>query len=124
MAVNLPFWQCDTNVLIWRTSFTENAEEGNVHRFSESSAELYDIQIFTETKQQTKWRNQVPGSGLCQAQLAWMNSKHEKVFRSAETFELSSSFQEYANYNIVPCVMGLLTFVVDTTALCKTEYGF
>lgn len=46
--VNLEFWQCDTNVPIQRISFTENVEEGNVHRFSDSPAELYDIQRYSQ----------------------------------------------------------------------------
>lgn len=54
MAVNLGFWQYVTNVLLQRISFTENAEEGNVHKFSDSSAELYDIHRYPQRQSSTQ----------------------------------------------------------------------
>ena len=62
MAVNLAFWQHGTNVLLQKISFTENAEEGNVHKFSDSSAELYNIHRYSQRLAQ---RMMEPGSFKC-----------------------------------------------------------
>lgn len=124
MAVNLVFWQCGTNVLLKRKSFSENQEEGNVHKFSDSSPELYNIHRYSHRQSNTA----NGGTGFLQVSSANSNELRQTL-KMRKFLDQQTHLSCHQPANTVPAkmlflIIALLAIVVGNITLRKIENSF